>query len=257
MGEVGDRRGDDVSAPAIFQCHRDSHFHAEVTSLSCFCQSTEFADLDVHHVHCLLGMSAEERVKSVDVLVENEGAIPSCANSAAFVVGRAGLLDVDINVPNSLADTYRFMLEPARVGIGHKNVTPFQFCGNGVNSRNIEIDIVTANLELEAAVALFAVAGYLGCHFFGRFLRDCSIQLNAVSEATTEEFANRHPGRFAKNIPAGHIDRGFHIGVSFQGDVHASIDSTDFVGGGTKKVRAEFVDAGSCALPEGGEIKWS
>ena len=129
--------------------------------------------------------------------------------------------------------------------------------GDGVDAGDVEFDVVAADLELEAAVALFAVAGNLGCHFFGRFLRDCSIQLNAVSEATTEEFACRHPGRLSKDVPAGHVDCGLYVGMPFQGDIHAPIDQSDLTGRGTEEVGAEFVDASPCALPEGGKIKWS
>ena len=46
------------------------------------CQAAELADLDVDHVHGLLGVAAQQRVEAVDVFIEHEGAVPAGVRTA-------------------------------------------------------------------------------------------------------------------------------------------------------------------------------
>ena len=61
-------------------------------------QATELADFDVDHIHGAVGMAAEQGIDRVDHLVEDEWVVAVAADRQAFIVGAAGLFDVDVDV---------------------------------------------------------------------------------------------------------------------------------------------------------------
>src|SRR5690606_2805316 len=117
-----DGGGDDVAAPGVLDGHGNAGGDAEVAHQAGLGQAADLADLEVDDVHRAVGEAAGQRVHAGDDLVEDEGQGRAAAGDEAFLIGRAGLLDVDVDVAHGVHDARRLVHGPASVGIGHQHV---------------------------------------------------------------------------------------------------------------------------------------
>ncbi len=163
MRQVGDGGGDDVAAPAVLDRHRDAQRHAQVARLPRPRQAAELADLDVDHVHRLVGVAAQQHVDPVDRLVQHERVVRPPPDRQALFVRRARLLDVDVHVAHAAHHARGLVHEPAGVGVGDQHVARLERCTHRADPLDIGLRIA-AHLQLEAPVALRPVACHLRRH---------------------------------------------------------------------------------------------
>jgi hypothetical protein len=247
LRQVRDGCRGDVAAPRIFQCHRDAHVDAEVAGLFDFCQAAQFADLEVDDVHGEFGFGAEEDAEIVDGFIEHERVRDLSSNSKAFLVGEAGLFDVNIHVADGLGDADGFVLHPTGIGVGHKAVAGLEFCGDGLDAGDIHIGIA-ADFELEAAIAFRAVARDFRRHLLGGFLRDGAVKGNVLAITTAEQFADGQARGLAENIPAGYVDAALHVGMALERRVHGAIEFQELARVFAEQLRTKLAQTSAHAL---------
>ena len=126
------------------------------------------------------------------------------ADAEAFLVGHAGLLDVDIDILHRIRHTRRLVHQPAGIGVGDQHVAGLSF-GNGVDAGNIGIG-VAAYLELELGIALGPIASDLARHLGRALLADRAVEQEIVAVATAEQVTTGWLVALAENVPARDID---------------------------------------------------
>src|SRR2546426_9004787 len=104
MGQGRDRCRDNVAAPRIFDRHRNAQRHTHVTNLTCLREPADFRDLQVDHVHRLIGNGPHDHAEIIDHFVEYEWPICVAAYHQTLFVAEAGLLDVNIDVTHRVDD---------------------------------------------------------------------------------------------------------------------------------------------------------
>ncbi len=109
MGQVTNRSGNDVAAPAVFQRHGDAQRNAEIAGLASLGQSAKLADLDIDHVHRKVGTAAHQDVEAVDGFIHDEWMVGTPPNGQAFFVTVARLFDVNIQVADGSDNACRFV----------------------------------------------------------------------------------------------------------------------------------------------------
>ena len=72
--------------------------------------------------HRVLGMPRSRASQAVDHLVEHEGQRRAPAHREAFLIGGAGLLDVDVEIAHRVHHARRLVHGPAGVGVGDQHV---------------------------------------------------------------------------------------------------------------------------------------
>src|SRR5438105_1081740 len=132
------------------------------------------------------------------------------ADSQAFLVGQARLLDVDVHVANRADDAQRVVHQPACISISDKPVAKLEHCANGANALDVSIR-VAANLELKSAVTFGPVTRDTLCHRLGRFLRDGAIQTEVSAVSPAQQDAHRLTRDLPEEVPASHVDAGLDV----------------------------------------------
>src|SRR5215470_706072 len=148
---MGDGGGHDIAAPGVLDGHGDACGNAEVAYLARPRQAADLGDLEVDHVHGAVGDGAQEDAYAVDVLVEDEGQGGAPPHGQAFLIGAAGLLDVDVEVAHGLHDACRLVHGPAGVAVGDQHVAGLQRLAAGADALDVQVG-VAADLELELGV---------------------------------------------------------------------------------------------------------
>ncbi len=132
-----------------------------------FGQAAELGYLDVYHVHCVIGVSSQQNRKAIEVFIHYEGQGSPLPHGEAFFVSKAGLLHVNVEFLHCSRNADGFMLSPSRVGIRNQLFTGLHLVRHGVDPLHVDVG-VAAYLKLKTSVALFAVIGHVGGHFFRR-----------------------------------------------------------------------------------------
>ena len=239
MREVRDRGGDDVAAPGILDRHGNAEFDAKVAGEPRLRESAELADLQVDDVHRAIGGRANQRRYIVDDFIEHEGMVAVCPHREAFFVRGAGLFDAHVEIAHAVHDAKRVVLQPARVGIRDQAIAALELRRHRANAFDIELRVI-AHLELESRVALGAIGRDAGGHLFRLILRDRAIQRDCLAEAAAEQGAHRHAGGLAENVPAGDIERRFHVGVALESRIHQRVERTELRRIGAEQMRGEL-----------------
>ncbi len=216
VGEVGDGGGDNVATPAIFDGEGDAEGDAHIAHLAGFGDSAELADFDVHDVHRQVALGVKEHFERVDVFVEDERMVGVSSDREALLVRAAGLLDIDVYILDGEDNTHSFVLGPAGVGVGNEAVARLKLGRDGFDALDIHVRI-SADLELESAVAFGAVLGDFARHFLGRFLRDGSVEGDVIARPSTKQRTNGKTRGLSEDVPTRHIDSGFDVGVTLEG----------------------------------------
>jgi len=183
---MGDRRRDDVAAPRVFDRHRDAQRHAEIADLPRLGEPADLRDLEVDHVHRLVGHTTHDHVDAIHDLVEHERPVGVPAHGEALLVRHARLLDVHIHVAHGVGHAHGNVLRPPGVGVGNEHVTRLELLGGGVDAFDVRIRVAT-DLELELRIPLAAVLGDARSHRDGRLLRDGAVQREVVADAAAHE----------------------------------------------------------------------
>lgn len=148
------------------------------------------------------------------------------------------------------------MGELSRMSVRHHHVAAFEFVGTSLDTRDV-VFWLAADLQLEFRVSLRLVGCKVLSHFIRWQLSDGAIERDRLALAPTHEIADRHAASLAKQIPAGHVDSRFDIGVTEQGPVHHIVDNTERGRIKTDEMRGEFSDAGASSGCEGGQVERS
>jgi len=171
-----------------------------------------------------------------------------------FLVGQAGLFDVDIDIADGLGDTDGFVLNPAGISVGDQSIPGLQAGGDGANSGDVGIGIAT-DLELEPSVTFGAVAGDFSGHFLRGFLGDGAVEVEVIAVAATEQFAYGEACGFAEDIPTGDVDSTFDVGMALESGVHGAVEASELTWVVADEVGSEFAQAGADPFGVGGEIE--
>ena len=70
-----------------------------------------------------------------------------------------------------------------------------------------------------------------------------------------QQVADRKTGTFTQEVPAGHVDTGFDVGMAEQGPIHDQIDLADFARIGADQMRGKLGHTGAHAGPIGRQIE--
>jgi prolyl oligopeptidase len=167
--EVRDRGRHDVATPGVLDRHRDAEGDADIADLPRPGEPTNLRDLEVDHVHRLIGRGAHHHVEIVHDLVQHERPVRVPADGQTLVIGEAGLLEVHVHVTHRVRHPDGRVLGPSGIGIGHEQVGRGQGFAHRLDPRDVRIGIA-AHLELELGVALLAVPGHLLGHPLGGLL---------------------------------------------------------------------------------------
>ena len=183
MGKVSDCSRNDIASPGVFDRHSDSHRDAQVARLTDLGQSAEFTDLKIDYIHGQIASAAKESFKSINIFIEHKRVVCLSSDCEAFLVTYARLFDINIEVLDSSADAYGFVLCPTGIGIGDESIGRMQCCAHRVDSFDIDIGIA-ADFELEPSVALSSVVGDIRGHLFRRLLGDRAVEMEIIAVAT-------------------------------------------------------------------------
>ena len=148
----------------------------------------------------------------------------------AFVVGAAGLFDVDVHVADGADHAQGVVHQPAGIGVGDQAIAGLQLGRDRADAVDVD-QRIAADLELEPAITLGAIAGHALRHRLGRFLRDRAIENEVIAVSAPQEHANGLAGRLAEDVPAGHVDRRLHVGVALEGGVHPPVQLAELSSG--------------------------
>src|SRR5262249_14553040 len=105
------------------------------------------------------------------------------------------------------------MLGPTGIGVGDQAIRRLQDRARGTDPLDVLVRIAP-DLQLEARVALLAVAGDLTRHFVRRLLRDGPIQRHALAEAAAQEDTDRQVRGLTEKVPAGDVDARLDVGMA-------------------------------------------
>ena len=147
------------------------------------------------------------------------------------------------------------MLRPAGVGVGHQTVARAKQRADGADPLDIDVR-VAADFELKARVSCGAIAGNLGGHLVGRFLRDRAVQPHPLAEAASHQYAYRQPRGLAQHIPAGDVDARLDIGMPLERRVHTVIQVGEFARIAADQMGRQLLDSGAHSRRVGRKIEW-
>ena len=150
----------------------------------------------------------------------------------------ARLLDVDVDVAHRAHDARRLVRQPARVGVGDEHVGRLERRPHGADPRDVDVGLA-AHLELEAAVALGAVAGDTPRHRLGRVLRDRAVERKSSPYRPPRSVADGQPRRLAEDVPARDVDPGLDVGMALERGVHAPVQALEVARILAEQVRGE------------------
>jgi hypothetical protein len=106
----------------------------------------------------MINMGSKQDANAVDDLVEHEGRAHPTPSTQAFLIGRARLLDIKVDVVHGAKHAHRLMRQRAGVSVGDKHLTGLKPPRDRADPRNIVIGI-TAYFDLKLAVAFPAEGG--------------------------------------------------------------------------------------------------
>ncbi len=252
--QVGDCRRDDVAAPGIFDGHRDPQRHAQVPDLPRLRQPTHLRNLQVDHVHRLIARALHHHRDAIHHFVEDEWPVGVAPYCQALRVAGARLLDVDVHVADGVGHAQRLVLRPAGIGVGDQHIAALQFSRDGADAVDIGIGI-PSHLELELGIAFRAVERHLLRHLGRTLLRNRAIQGERIAVAAAHQRRCRKAGSLAENVPTGHVQRRFHVGMAAHGGVHPRIQYAESRGIAADQLRRQLRNAGARAARIGGQIR--
>ena len=253
VSQVGDRGGDDVAAPGIFYGDGQSHGDAQIACLPGTGETAELADLDVDHVHRPVGMRPQQHVDAIHGFVEDEGKVGAAADGETFLVGEARLLDVDVKVAQGAHDADGLVRQPAGVGVGDQDIARLEFFGHGANALDVGVR-VRADLQLKAAIAFGAVTGHSRRHGVGLISRYGAVESDPLAVTPAQQGRYRLAGDDAQDVPAGHVDGRFHVGMALEEGVHAAVEFFQLDGVLAQQVRRDLGDACPRSGGVGGQV---
>ena len=114
-------------------------------------------NLQVNHVHGLVGVAARDHGQAVNHFIEDEWAVCVAAHSEAFFVGLARLLDVDVHVADGRGNAQSFVLRPPGVRVGDQHIAGLELCGHVADAFHVRIGIA-ADFQLKFVIALAEIA---------------------------------------------------------------------------------------------------
>ena len=170
--------------------------------------------------------AAQQRLHTVDILVEDKRKCGPPPYRQAFLVGRARLLDVDVEVANRGDNACRFVHRPARVRVGNQQFTGRKDFAALADTQDVLVGIA-ADLQLEFRVAFLAITVDLLRHDLGRLLRDRPIELEVPLLPAPEQPPDGHARRPAQNVPARVVDRGLDVRMPAQQGVHRAVQHAE------------------------------
>jgi len=247
VGEMSNSRGDDVPAPRILEGHRDSVSHAKVPQSARAGEAAELRNLEVHDVHCTISEGLQEHLHRVDRLVEDEGEIGVLPDRSALAVGRARLLDGDVQIADGGHNPHRIVRKPPGIGVGDENISGFEHRSNSSDSLDVDVG-VTTDLELKAAVAFSPIAGDLARHRFRILLRNRTVEDDCVAELAAEERRDRKSCALAEEVPTRDVEGRLGVRVALQRGIHPDVHDVELAGVDTDQRRGDLSDAGSRAF---------
>jgi hypothetical protein len=124
-------------------------------------------------------MSTQEHIYRIDDFIKDERVIAVAADGEAFLVGRAGLLDVNVHIANCADDAQGIVHQPTGVGIGDETVVRLEHRSNGTDALYVG-SCIAANLELKSGIAFRTICSDALRHGLGRFLRYGAIQTEII-----------------------------------------------------------------------------
>ena len=220
------RRRHDVAAPGVLHDHGQTRRHAEVPDLLGLGEPAHLGDLQIDAVHGVVGQPTQQHVDAVDVLVQDEGERRAAADRQALLIGRAGLLDIDIDVAHRIHHARRLVHGPACVGIGRHEIARLDGGAAGLDALDVFVRI-PAHLELEALIALLAVAGDVLGHLVGGALGDSAVKGNALLLGAAQQLVDGKACLLAEDVPAGDVDGGLHVRVAAHDGVHVPVEGAE------------------------------
>ena len=215
-----------------------------------------FGDLQVDYVHGAVTVGPQQHLEPVDVLVQYERQVDVLPHRQAFFVGAARLLDVDVKVGHGVRHANCIRRQPTGISVGNQRLAVPKY----VRCRPDPVDVtgrIPANFKLKLSISLLSVARNILSHLGGGALADGAVKFYRFPEASTQQMANRSVQHLPRQIPASHIQRGFHIRVTQQCLVHQVIDFLQLGRVLSENMRRQLTDAcpGPCA--ECRQIEWA
>ena len=204
--------GRDLTAPAVFDVHRQPKRYAQVTNLPGAREPTHAIDFQVNQIHGIVMMCSEQGRQTVHAFVEHKRQIGMSAYRQTFFVGETRLFKVqkEFVFPRQVFDCVGhdqcLVLLPAGVGIGIQHFPGLHAGSNFVNAADIG-QWVFADLNLKVAVALCAIFRNAGSHSVRIGACDYLVQFDFILLFAAEQGVHGEAGLFAEDIPAGHVYR--------------------------------------------------
>ena len=164
----------------------------------------------------------KQGIERVDHLIEHERMVAVPADGQAFLVASAGLFDVDVHVADGPDDAQGVVHQPAGIGVGDESVARLELGRDGRDALDVDHRIA-ADLQLEPAIALGAIAGHAPGHRLRRFLRDRAIQNEVLAVTPAQQHADRLARCLAEDVPASDVDGGLDIGVALERGIHQAV----------------------------------
>ena len=115
MGQMGNGRRNDITAPSVFNGHGYPQGNTKVSGLARPSEPTELRNLDIHAVNSAVLVTFQDGGKTVNTFIQHKGQRGAPADGKAFFVGRARLLDVYIDVFYAINHLDGVVHEPARM----------------------------------------------------------------------------------------------------------------------------------------------
>ena len=174
----------------------------------------------------------------------------------AFLVRPARLFDVHVHQPRRVGHAQGLVLRPAGIGVGDQHVARLKLFRGGENARDVGFD-VAAHLQLKFGVALRAIHADHFRHGFRRILRNRAVQREIVAETAAQKHRDGLAAGFAENVPAGHVDRRFHVGVPAHFLIHDALHDADLGRIEPDQLRRELRDSRARTRRVSGKIRGS
>ena len=133
------------------------------------------------------------------------------------------------------------MGDPPGVGICHQDISRLNDLQNSFGPLNILIRD-TPHFELETPIPFISVFGHIVSHFLGRILGNGPVKREFIHGPAAQQGTDRCACRLPQYIPAGDIQRRFHIIMPEQGHVHQMIDEVELAGILSQDVRPDLLN---------------
>ena len=165
MSQMRNGRIGNFTSPGVLDGHDDAQLHADIPDNARFSEATHPADLEVDRIHCPLIVTTQDSLQAIHALIQDYRMVGVVANNAAFLIGFAGLFDIDSCIRDRGNNPDRIVLAPAAICVSGQFVADVQLRSHFLNTLNVRIRVRT-NLHLKLIEALFLI----GDQFFGHCL---------------------------------------------------------------------------------------